>query len=540
MARSDLSSWTDRLRRTLESYEEPLLREVTGRLLRPRNQWPVDELIERSLTTVNNPAVIDRRLQDLLPAGKQLLALIAHARQPEWRVGNLIEMAVALGHSDGLSVVAQLCQEGLLYPIWPEAREAGKRLKNFQQCFANGTAVPAVFAHPEVAARALGADLGLPELPAVTVPSIPISEADGLEWPLRLAVLWQLVVAGPLRRTQGGTFFKRDLDRLQQDPLLNSPPAESLVDLPDLTLLVVAFAEAQGIVGEVDGELQAATLPSCWDEGLPRTLEGLYTALFRPASWNPQNGFQPEPDGIGNPFPSGYLLTLMLLARQAPDAWIRPADADAWLRQHHPYWLLEQAPPSSPSWVSTFWLGVLYPLRIVQAVRHDSGEWVVRLSPLGRWLLRLTETLNPLPSYTQTLLVQPNLEILAYRQGLTPGLLSRLTRFAAWKGLGPACTLQLQPDTVYRGLETGLTFETILQTLEQHNTRATPLTVVDSWPPGPRNATGSPCTQLPPCWSSAVRRTWAKLWRGAWPQCVSPTASLWFPTKTSSIFGISV
>jgi hypothetical protein len=76
--------------------------------------------------------------------------------------------------------------------------------------------------------------------------------------------------------------------------------------------------------------------------------------------------------------------------------------------------------------------------------------------------------------------VQPNLEVLAYRQGLTPALVGRLSHFAAWKTLGAACTLQLQPETVYRALEAGLTFETILQTLERHGTRAVPPAVVDS------------------------------------------------------------
>src|SRR5262249_42180896 len=61
-----------------------------------------------------------------------------------------------------------------------------------------------------------------------------------------------------------------------------------------------------------------------------------------------------------------------------------------------------------------------------------------------------------------------------------PSLVARLAHFAAWKRLGAACTLQLQPDTVYRALEAGLTFETILQTLQQHGTRATPAPVIDS------------------------------------------------------------
>jgi hypothetical protein len=103
----------------------------------------------------------------------------------------------------------------------------------------------------------------------------------------------------------------------------------------------------------------------------------------------------------------------------------------------------------------------------------------VRLSPLGRWLVGGGEA-PELPSFAQTLLVQPNLEILAYRQGLTPLLVARLGRFAAWKGLGAACTLQLQPESVYRALESGETFETILQALQRHGMKATPDPVVNS------------------------------------------------------------
>jgi hypothetical protein len=63
---------------------------------------------------------------------------------------------------------------------------------------------------------------------------------------------------------------------------------------------------------------------------------------------------------------------------------------------------------------------------------------------------------------------------------LTPNLISKLTRFAAWTNLGAACTLQMEPQTVYRALESGLTFETIRLTLEQHGVRALPSAVLES------------------------------------------------------------
>ncbi|MGG7379597.1 hypothetical protein ACQ7B2_12855, partial [Escherichia coli] len=76
-----------------------------ARLVKPRSHWPVEELIERSVAAAANPAVLDRRLQDLEPAARQVLALIGHSRQPCWQVGNLVEMAMALGQPDGLRPV---------------------------------------------------------------------------------------------------------------------------------------------------------------------------------------------------------------------------------------------------------------------------------------------------------------------------------------------------------------------------------------------------------------------------------------------------
>ncbi|HEV3237568.1 MAG TPA: hypothetical protein VGZ25_11305, partial [Gemmataceae bacterium] len=112
----DSSYWSSLLQQTLERYREPLLRQVVANLLKPRSQWPVSELIERCLALVGNAAVIDRRLQDLEPASRQVLALIGHSRQPLWRLGSVIEMVITLGHADGLQPVLNLLDAGLLCP----------------------------------------------------------------------------------------------------------------------------------------------------------------------------------------------------------------------------------------------------------------------------------------------------------------------------------------------------------------------------------------------------------------------------------------
>jgi len=188
----------------------------------------------------------------------------------------------------------------------------------------------------------------------------------------------------------------------------------------------------------------------------------------------------------------------LLLARLPEEAWVRPESLEQWIMCQHPYWTNESLRPSRQKpWLKTFLLGLAYPLRLVQVKctnRRDTSpterptdqrgtvptEEQVRLSPIGRWLLGLSETPTLESVHTQTLLVQPNLQIIAYRQGLTSSLIARLTQFASWEGLGPACTLQLQPETVYRALEAGQSFESIRLTLEQHSSRSVPPTVLDS------------------------------------------------------------
>src|SRR5260370_4185776 len=110
-------TWSDCLRQTLRSYDEGLLRQVADKLCKPRNHWPVDELIDRCLGAVSNPAVVDRRLKELDEPGRCLLSLIGHSRQPRWQVGNLVEMAGALGQSAGLEARRSLFEARLLYPL---------------------------------------------------------------------------------------------------------------------------------------------------------------------------------------------------------------------------------------------------------------------------------------------------------------------------------------------------------------------------------------------------------------------------------------
>jgi len=484
-------TWNEQLRQTLHSYEEGLLRQVADKLCKPRNHWPVGELIDRCLAAVSNPAVVDRRLKELDEPSRCLLSLIGHSRQPRWQVGNLVEMSIALGTRDGLQPVRSLFEAGLLYPELAERTH----LKQFDQWLAKDNSLWA-YVYPAAGNRSLALDSNLPKCPGGQSLSGSakerVHEADGLEWPLRLAVLWQQVAGCPLRRTQQRDFFKRDLERLRSDPLLAGPPADHLGELPDPGLLAVALALSQGLIQDKDGELLAGAFPPAWQEGLPALLASLWTALLHLDTWNVHHGWQPR-EIHGNPCPGAYLLALLLLVNLPQERWARPDEVSQWVINRHPYWRsAERSNPArsrapalprsnSPTEaLSRFLLGLAYQLRFLQAAKGPHGDWLVRLSPMGRWILGMADQPPSLTNYPQTLLVQPNLEILVYRQGLTPDLIGRLSRFATWKTLGAACTLQLEPDTVYRALESGDSFESIVQTLERHSMKPMPAPVVEA------------------------------------------------------------
>ena len=74
--------WNQHIRHTLKRYDEALLRQVAHKLCKPRNQWPVDELLDRVVVAFNNAAMVDRRLKELPASCRQILATRASCSSP--------------------------------------------------------------------------------------------------------------------------------------------------------------------------------------------------------------------------------------------------------------------------------------------------------------------------------------------------------------------------------------------------------------------------------------------------------------------------
>jgi len=483
MVLSTTEQWSFYTRHTLQRYDEALLRQVAHKLCKPRNQWPVHELLDRVVAGLANLPLLDRRLKELPAACRQVLCAIGRSRQTRWPVGSLVEILVALGNSDGLAPLVALLESGLLLPeLYPfgtnpdeQKASARTRLKNFESWLTRSEPTPMLLASPFITKRTLSEDLGL-TCPTFEPVGTTVHETDGMEWPVRLAVIWQQVIGAPLRRTQQGDFFKRDYERLKADPLLSATISDAVVQIPDPGFFTAALGCAHDLLRAEEAELHAGEWSQAWKASLPTLIAELWMSLSRITTWNPAIGHAPA-DGAGNPYPAAYLLAMLLLSRLAENEWTTPAAVEDWIAAKHPYWLGKN---TASTGIANWLLGVAYTLRLLQATKGEESRWLIRLSPLGRWIMGLNEKPPALAGFPQTLVVQPNLEILAYRQGLTPELIASLSKIATWKTLGAACTLQLEPQSVYRALEMGESLSKIVQLLESHGMKAIPMTVLDS------------------------------------------------------------
>ncbi|MCU0704110.1 MAG: helicase-associated domain-containing protein [Fimbriiglobus sp.] len=471
---TDAEQLIEFVRAALEGYAEPLRKQVAAGLLRSRNPIPPDELTERLLATLSNPPVVDRRLKDLSAAARRLLALLGLTRRTRWKIGHLLTTLAAVGHAEGITPVREVFDAGLLFPVRPEGSPL---LDTFESWLGmSGVEQAEVFTHPLVSVRARVEKFDLPDLGEANARTSS-GQADGLEWLLRIAGVVQLTGETPFRRTQAGALFKRDLTRLQTSDLLSAATADFRPAAPDLGVLATCWAIESGALVAAGDEWRLAP-PADPPGSLYAALTSLVGGLFGVEHWDPLHGGITPVTGLSS-LPSATAAVLLLLANAG--GWVPAERIAEWLWAHHPSWsgvLPKEAHGNrGVGWVETLLAAVLFPLRLVEVCTE--GGFSARLTDLGQHLFADGPKPADPPDFPQTLLVQPNAEVVAYRQGLTPGLIASLTRFAKWKGFGAACMLELTPEQTYRGLEGGLTLAEMVQVLNRHGSRPVPPAVAD-------------------------------------------------------------
>lgn len=468
----DYSQWTDRVRTALSRYSEGLFRAATGPLVKPKIGQAIEDLVEKVAGTQTNPPVIDRRIRELPPAPQALLRLLGLTRQPVWKVGHLIALSAAAGHAEGFTPVEQLLGAALIFP----AESDDFPITDFAAWLGRaGTLSATVFVHPAVLTRSRG--LEVPTNGAKTRGTG--TTTDGLDWPLRIAAVWQKSRMAPIKVTQSRLLFKRDLAKFQGDDVLGAPFVDLAETVADPGVLAFEWAVAAGLFRVGTNEYHAEPSIPGWAEGLWPTLVHLFSHFFTIETWDPRKGYAPTESGL-SPTPTAAILIFDMLAR-SPVTAKTAAELAVPLWDNHPAWpsvlSRDDAKTQGTAWIEAFLNGVAFPLRIVEILPGEARQY--RLTEFGRHLF-CGEVEPPAPQpFPQTLTVQPNAEMIVYRQGLSPQLVAELSRFAVWKQLGPACTLELNAEETYRGLESGLTLAVIKQTLDRHAMRPLPANVAD-------------------------------------------------------------
>jgi hypothetical protein len=514
----------------LVAYRDALSRQEPGRLraiaarlgVAEAETRPAGGLAGQISEQLGGPRTIEAIVGRLEHAPRLALTLFALTDATIWPATALALALECLG-VEPLATVRSLLDFGLV-AVGTGQRGEWDSAVSLEERLARTPDGLTLHAHPAVLAAARTALPGGPQ-PALAGPVARVREADGLEPVLRLAALWQRVAEAPLRQTQHGSLYKRDRERLEDDPVLAGPIADALEPLPDMAAFWLELASRVGLVvpdpggSGGDGDRVVAAPPDYWAEHaihLPQMIASGWLGLRH---WHEQGGMRQDESPIELVLPYLRPAILLWLAALGPDDWVALEDLAAHLRRLAPRWdrtVLNDEPvpgPPGPSGtvpgsrprsprggrnksdhstrggpegrgagvLEALLLGAAYQLGLVRAAEESAGErHVVQLTGLGRYVLALGPPPPPRPSFEHFLFVQPNFEIIAYRQGLSPALIGEFCRFAHWSQIGAALELKLTAESVYRGLEGGLTEHSMLDRLARHSARPLPVSVTEA------------------------------------------------------------
>jgi hypothetical protein len=478
---------------------------------RIRPAGTAEELTEH----LDHPSSVEA-LTTRLPIGSRLaLSLFVVTETTAVPVAGLAHALEVLG-TDPATALVPLLELGLM-AIEPNA-ELGP-VDDFAAALARPAAARVhVVVHPAVR-RAIRAARPEGRLTAAEGAVGQVRESDGLEPILRLGALWQRAGAEPIRQTQQGTIYKRDRERVMEDPVLSGPVADAMTTLPDLAGLWLALACRVGLVEpDASGQRLMAASPEFWSDNAVHLPQMIATGWLSLGAWQ-EAGAPPAPDDAEACEPAlPYLRPALFLwlATLGESEWAALDDLAGHLAFRSPAWdrltiahtpgvavdglgspgaagparravpprgrpRAAPEPPRGVGLLESILLGAAYPLGLVRAgEERGTGRRVVQLTPLGRYILAAGPTPPPRPAFEQFLFVQPNFEVIAYRQGLTPQLVGRLSRFAWWAQVGAALELRLTRDSILFGLEGGLSPQAMLELLKRHSQRALPSGVVDA------------------------------------------------------------
>ena len=396
-------------------------------------------------------------------------------------IDGLVERALVAVAADGPTIVPSVTQDGVAFDP------------------------PDLLIHPALAS---GARIQPPTAPALRVCEavVRVRESDGLEPILRLAALWQRLGAEPARLTQSGSLYKRDRERLEEDPVISGPFVDALADAGDVGGLLLELAKRIGLIRlDQDRETLMAAPAEFWTENafhLPQMIASAWLGLRSWREWTEAEPSASDPT-LGEPLIYLRPALLLWLAGLAPEDWVTLDDLAAHLTTVYPEWdrlsflggpegegsrrsrggakRRPSREDQAKNILERVLLGDASALGLVRAADETTtGRKAVQLTGLGRYAMRVGPPPTAPPPFEKFLFAQPNLEVIAYRQGLTPSLIGRLSQFAWWTKIDAAIELRLTQESIGGGLEWGMTVDRMLETLTRHSSRPLPSALKDA------------------------------------------------------------
>lgn len=311
-------------------------------------------------------------------------------------------------------------------------------------------------------------------------------EADGLEWPARFAAIWQRAAKNPVRVTSGRTIFKRDRERLAADPVLSSAIADSVWPLGISVEAFIGHSVDGGVLtpNELDDRLDATCVADgheLFRDAAAKLFDRCLITGFLLTEYAAITPDKSSASGAALSIPLLFWLESLaegcwLAIDELEEGLLRAADSDARRRP-----AAAEGDSVKPSLLQAH-VEALYQLGFVRVGKREGDNAVVcRLSERGRRFLSAEPAQTPAAvTLPQCLYVQPNFEVIAYRQGLSAELIWTLSRMLDWSKLGAACEFKLTADSIHRGLESGMSVDEMIDVLTQCSGRALPSAVTEA------------------------------------------------------------
>lgn len=481
---SDLEEY----RATLAAYDQKLLEKTALRACRFSQAKKEPDLIKRLERSLASKRSVSKHAAQLDEHEQLALSLFAQTPLVRWRWDHAMQMLTSCGHASPYLAVQSLLGEGLLCMRKPYSQDPLVRFEVADG--AMGAALPVISLAAAIDPEHLSIAPLLPPLEQV-IECQKWRQCDGWEFPLRLAVLWRLASLSPIKRTQQDKLFKRDQERILRNPLITSPLLDCPESIEDSGNFIYRLALHQGwLPSRLDEQSPTGNLGEVWPEDLADLLLQCGRDLVLLEDWN-ELGSDTPVGSFSHQVASGRVMLLLLLGTLPDDTGTTLDELVARLEERQPPWngegelIAQLRYPDVRAELVRRWTriclgGPLYQAGLVKLGIAEGSTTVYALTELGKRFLGRTVEVPPFPSYPQTLLAQPNHELIVYRQGLSVPLLGELIQFAEPKSLGAALTFEVNADSIYHGLETGISSERIVETLVTHGGRELPSALADS------------------------------------------------------------